>query len=266
MKRVITFILMSLMLMSLFTMPVYATEQGSVISGSTGEGTVVDAEDPYWDGNAGAASASTETKKENNETGPQYGSMADTRGEQSNTATTNPVNPNAQADGEGMVVLTIDTTAHNPELDVLIQLYNRNSGKIIDVPCYKTNKLISKHTVPAGSYMIYNVIVDGDNAKNPKWVYKIGDIVEVPKGDTVYFTIKLLSSPKGEVAKDDTTSTPEGPVTDTNINGVENESTGFTRAWDLFKGRFSGFNFVLIVAVVGAAVAYIVIKKKKDED
>lgn len=275
MKKVITFILASLMFVSLFTIPVQATtinngdwvvedEHGNVITATPDNNTAVE-NDPLWSGDTDKAAATTQERTDSVNNGPQYGSMAENKNQSGTGAVEAPVNPNTETKGEGMVVLTLDK-AVNPGLDVLIQLYNRSNGKIIDVPCYKANDLVSKQSVPAGSYVVYNVIVDSDSATNPRWVYKIGDIVEVPDGDTVYFTIKLLKSPNGEVnITDDKPATqPSGEVTDTNINTPE--KTGFAKVGEMLKGFFSGFNFILIIVFIGAIVGYIIIKKKKEED
>ena len=177
--------------------------------------------------------------------------------------------------GTGFLTVKLEVTENFYE-NVLVELYNRKTGEIIQIPVYASNDWLSKNDVAAGYYMVYNVLAGGDDALNPEWIFETGTKLNVVTGEASNLTIKLLKGPgfEAEVETQPVPSGPSGDMTDTELNPEDKlpdteqpeELTLGQKALNFLKSLVSGPNLVILITLAVSAVGYLYLKKKREED
>lgn len=127
--------------------------------------------------------------------------------------------------GEGVLSITINVPEGFWE-NILVQIYNRNTGEIIDFPVYAINDYIGRLPVPAGKYMVYSVTAGGDDPLNPKYQFEVGAKFEVIAEQGGFVTINpggsSITSPDPGGMVTDTEIKPEDLMTDEEIETAKN--------------------------------------------
>ena len=178
--------------------------------------------------------------------------------------------------GEGTLTIIINAP-EDFKRDILVELYERSTGEVIKIPVYALNKWEERATIPAGNYMVYNVLAAGDDSKNPEYLFEVGMLFSMRSGGTNLLKINNMfeeeptDNNQGEVCDPDgmtdTGLKPEDLMTDEEIEKMnEKEPTAMEIIQNLFKGLFSWGNLFLLVILAGSCIAYLVYKKKQNED
>ena len=284
-KRIISILLMLALILSLAVAPVYATEVGNVgldgfienEDGSTSDfdPSELETEIPRSDDEEDAELVGGGEVLSKDEWYAQNGE-ANKNTSTGTTGTTGTSNGSVSADdmiidknGTGKISFKFDLPEEFYE-NILIELYNRETGDIIQIPVYATNNWEAHETVPAGYYLLYNVLAVGDDYQNPVWKFRVGQKITIAKDNSITMTVELLSGPGDETDPTEGT-TPTVPednrVSDTEIKPgvVEKEGVGKT-ALSLLLHLVTGPNLVIILVAVGSCIVVWYIKKKRDED
>lgn len=176
--------------------------------------------------------------------------------------------------GTGTISVKFDLP-ENFYQNILVELYNRKTAEVIQVPVYASNEWTARKDVPAGYYMVYNVLAGGDDALDPDWVFELGTKVTVANGESINLDIKLLKGPNYEAETQPETTNPTGAVTDTEMNPndtipdseiPEEPETLGQKALRILKGFVTGPNLVILIVLAGSGIAYWYIKKKKEDN
>lgn len=249
---------MALSVVASAVMPVYAAEEGELIGSN---GSAITETDPNWDDSAPPAT-NDDTYKPNKET----------------AGATETIPDSGKNTGKGFVIVEL-TVPKTLDRDIVVELYNRDSGEVVKVPVYKVNGYYSRMEVPVGGYMVSNVIVGGDDTKNPFWTFGLGAKLDVADGLSASVNIKCLNSTTPTESENNSTSSDtedgktnvgisdEDLMTDAEIKEKENANKTFgQKALDFFLSLVTGSNLVILLVLVGSCIAVWIIKKKREDN
>lgn len=176
--------------------------------------------------------------------------------------------PEAELDlsGQGQLRIAIEVSESFYE-NIQVTLYNRDTREEIKVPVYAANKWIENVEVPAGRYLVSNVLAGGDDISDPKWQFEMGTSVDVNTDGTASLHVKLLKGPDFSAELEDTTCEPNENVTDTEIKEEdikEEELTLGQQALNFLKSLVTGSNFFILAVLGVSSVGYLYLKKKRE--
>lgn len=176
--------------------------------------------------------------------------------------------PEAELDlsGQGQLRIAIEVSESFYE-NIQVTLYNRDTREEIKVPVYAANKWIENVEVPAGRYLVSNVLAGGDDISDPKWQFEMGASVDVNTDGTASLHVKLLKGPDFSAELEDTTCEPNENVTDTEIKEEdikEEELTLGQQALNFLKSLVTGSNFFILAVLGVSSVGYLYLKKKRE--
>lgn len=252
-KKLFTTLLIASMAMTVLPRPVYATEVGVI----------------------GSAQEENNETSENVESDITYAEPGDAMsadeffsslngGKESSTMEEGDID----VSGTGFLSVKINVSDDFFE-NIQLELYDRDTMEIVKVPVYASNEWTEKAEIPAGKYMVSNVIVGGDNPANPQWFFEMGEKVTVETNGEASLVIDLLRGPNFEKEDDSTEEEPTGEVTDTDNtkpNTQQEERTLGQVVKDFFLRLVTGANFVILTVLVGCSIAVWVIKKKREDN
>lgn len=258
-KKLITSLLMASMIFTMVPSPIYASEVGVV--GSTDEqeesNETFENEDDITYAEQTPAMSPDEFFSSLNEN-------------ETEAPVTESATEETEIDTSGKGYLSIKLTVSDDFYEnVQLELYNRDTMEIVKVPVYASNNWTEHAEIPAGRYMVSNVLVGGDDIANPQWIFEMGTKVNVGTDEDVALTVKLLKGPNFTAdSTEETVSTDE--VTDTNNqndNTVEQERKSVGQLIKEFVLRLvTGPNFFLLATLVGSSLAIWIIKKKREDN
>lgn len=254
-KKLIMALLATSMVCTILPSHVYATEIGT--SGDTYVEEENREENTENEGNASYVEPGQSMSKEE-----FYNSLNNT--ENGNGA---PTNEDVELDlsGEGQLRLAIEVSDTFYE-NIQVSLYNRDTRETIKVPVYASNKWIENVQIPAGRYLVSNVLAGGDNIENPKWVFEMGSSVDVDTNGVATLNVKLLKGPDYVSEPDNDITVPTDGVTDTDITQdlTEEKLTVGQQVVNFFKSLVTGSNFIILAVLAGSSVGYLYLKKKRE--
>lgn len=163
--------------------------------------------------------------------------------------------------------------------DILLILYNKTTGDKVEIPIYGSNNYTTRSKVPVGKYLVYNVLAGGDDPMDPEYRFDVSQTlteVHIQNGEFYELMITQLGIPGADVTE------PTEPVIDPNQGVTDTEMKGddlneMDRVEDveerpvldalkaLANTMFGGANTILLLILGGSLVAYLVIKKKKED-
>lgn len=190
--------------------------------------------------------------------------------------------PEYTPDYNGEATIFVKIEVENDFYDnIAVGLTNRDTQEEIIIPVYATNKWEAMHSVPAGDYLVYYVAATGDDPMNPEYNFDLNSdwTFQVEAGSS--YTISAKQVVKEEENIQDTTTPP--PCDPDNITDTEMQPEDFMTqeeidamnkeeltTWDhvknLFKELFSPANLFLLLILGGSCIAYLIYKKKQNED
>ena len=292
-KKVIAILLFVTMVFSMLPTVVYATESGEYDGNENGYvqnedgtetefnpngGSDTDADD---EGPAGYVEQEDMPSKEEfyESNNMNVGGGTENSGNQGGPGNTTGVvgNDDIIIDESGTGFLTVKLEVPEDFYEnVLVELYNRKTGEIVQIPVYASNNWLSKNDIAAGYYMVYNVLAGGDDALNPEWVFEAGAKLNVVTDKSCDLTIKLLKGPNFETETQPTEPVPDGPsgdMTDTELkpedklpDDQEKELTLGQKALNFLISLVTGPNLIILIVLAGSSIGYLYLKKKREED
>lgn len=177
--------------------------------------------------------------------------------------------------GEGVLTIIIDVP-EDFKRDVLVELYERSTGNIVKIPVYAINKWQERTTIPAGNYMVYNVLAGDDDALNPEYPFEVGKLFTLKSNGSNTLKIKNQFKVEEDNSTDnnvggtctDTEMKPEDLMTDEEIEALkpQEELTVWQHLKNLALSLVSGPNLFLLAIGAGLGITYYIYKKRQDED
>ncbi|MEE0929991.1 MAG: hypothetical protein UIM53_03245 [Acutalibacteraceae bacterium] len=159
---------------------------------------------------------------------------------------------------KGTVIINLDIPeSMNFKQNVVVQLYNRKTGTIVEVPVYLTNNWRAQQEIPTGSYMVYNALAGGDDGLNPEYLFEVGTLFEVRTGNTTPLSIKMIVEEETPVVE----TKPE--TIETEVEPVQEEKTLLQIFIDFIKKLVLGPNLFILLTLAGAYITIWIIQKKK---
>ena len=231
------------------TVPVHATTVGEHIE--VEQETTPTQTDPYWD-EIPDFSEQYEAKKETSQ--PEV--EEDVQEE--------------ELTGSGTLLLQL-IAPEGLDQDVLVELYDKDNNETVQIPVFKINDWYARINLPAGNYMVYSVLANGDDALNPEWLFELRGKVTIKNNESTSLEIKNLHDEAPESTEGDKTTdtglNPEDVMTDEEIKAMEdaNKPLG-KRIGEFLLFLVSGPNFVILSVLVGSCIAAWILKKKREDN
>jgi hypothetical protein len=176
-------------------------------------------------------------------------------------------------DGTGTVTVKFELPEDFYQ-NILVELYNRKSGEIVQIPVYSANKWEARQEVPSGYYLVYNVLAGGDDALDPDWVFQLGTKITVIKGETISVNIPLLKGPNYVNENVPDATDPSGGMTDIEMkpndtipdDQIPNNETLGQKAIRILKGFVTGPNLFILIVLAGSCIVVWYLKKKREDN